>query len=214
MPGELHQALVAQGERWMKRQGFGVVAAELVTNGTNEQADVIGFRSMSSAVLEAKASRADFLADSKKPHRTAGGLGVYRFYICPPGIIELDDLPSGWGLLYADGQRITEVRRPTGNLWPAYGVSVGDWGDFQHQPDERAERGVLYSVARRRSLSRSDERYEKRLREAEREARRLARDNDALAERNRLLELELVLAKSNAHGSAEDLKGAIRRKVA
>lgn len=202
MPGELHQQLVALGERWMKRQGFGVVAAELVTNGTNEQADVVGFRSTCSAVLEAKASRADFLADSKKPHRSAGGLGVYRLYLCPPGVIELDDLPSGWGLLYADGQRITEVRRPTGNLWPSYGVSVGDWGDFQHQADERAERSVLYSIARRRSLTRSDEQYEKRLREAEREARRLARDNDALAERNRLLELELVLAKSNAYGSA------------
>jgi|GEM_PF-957259 hypothetical protein len=213
MPGELHQQLVALGERWMKRQGFGVVAAELVTNGTNEQADVVGFRSTCSAVLEAKASRADFLADSKKPHRSAGGLGVYRFYLCPPGVIEVADLPSGWGLLYADGQRITEVRRPTGNLWPAYGVSVGDWGDFQHQPDERAERGVLYSIARRRSLSRSDARYEKRLQEAEREARRLARDNDALAERIRLLQLDLHLAKSNAHGSAEDIKSAVRRRV-
>ncbi|HIH2745211.1 TPA: hypothetical protein ACYLN4_000889 [Burkholderia lata] len=214
MPGELHQQLVTLGERWIKRQGFGVVAAELVTNGTNEQADVVGFRSTCSAVVEAKASRADFLADRKKPHRSAGGLGVYRFYLCPPGVIELEDLPSGWGLLYADGQRITEVRRPTGNLWPAYGVSVGDWGDFQHQPDERAERGVLYSIARRRSLTRSDARYEKRLQDAEREARRLARDNDALAERIRLLEFELLLAKSNAHGSAEGIKAAIRRTVA
>lgn len=199
----------------MKRQGFGVVAAELVTNGTNEQADVIGFRSTCSAVIEAKASRTDFLADRKKPHRSAGGLGVYRFYLCPPGgVIELEDLPNGWGLLYADGQRITEVRRPTGNLWPAYGMSVGDWGDFQHQPDEHAERGVLYSIARRRSLTRSDERYEKRLQDTEREARRLARDNDALAERIRLLEVELLLAKSNAHGSAEGMKPAIRRRVA
>lgn len=214
MPGELHQQLVTLGERWMKRQGFGVVAAELVTNGTNEQADVIGFRSTCAAVIEAKSSRADFLADRKKPHRSAGGLGVYRFYLCPPGVIELEDLPSGWGLLYADGKRITEVRRPTGNLWPAYGVSVGDWGDFQHQPDERAERGVLYSIARRRSLTRSDERYEKRLQDTEREARRLARDNDALAERIRLLELELLLAKSNAHGSAEGMTAAIRRRVA
>ncbi|WP_247391753.1 hypothetical protein [Ralstonia pseudosolanacearum] len=214
MPGELHQQLVTLGERWMKRQGFGVVAAELVTNGTIEQADVIGFRSTCSAVVEAKAYRADFLADRKKPHRSAGGLGVYRFYLCPPGVIELEDLPSGWGLLYADGQRITDVRRPTGNLWPAYGVSVGDWGDFQHQPDERGERGVLYSIARRRSLTRSDERYEKRLQDTEREARRLARDNDALAERIRLLELELLLGKSNAHGSAEEMKAAIRRRVA
>lgn len=73
--------------------------------------------------------------------------------------------------------------------------------------------GTNNSIARRRSLTRSDERYEKRLQDTEREARRLARDNDALAERIRLLELELLLAKSNAHGSAEEMTAAIRRRV-
>lgn len=200
MPGELHQELVHLGERWMKREGFGVVAAELVANGSDEQADVVGFRATCSAILEAKASRADFLADSKKPHRATGGLGVYRFYICPPGVIKLDDLPRGWGLLYAFGRQVTSVLRPTGNVWPPYGVSVGDWAAFQHLPDANAERAVLYSIARRRSLSRSDERYEKRLLEAGREARRLAQANDALAERNRRLEMELYVATNTGQG--------------
>lgn len=211
MPGGLHQELVQLGERWFKREGFGVVAAEVVASGSDEQADVIGFRSTCSAIVEAKASRADFLADSKKPHRTAGGLGVYRFYLCPPGIIEIEDLPHGWGLLYASGRRVTEVLRPTGNVWPAHGVSVGDWAAFQHLPDARAERAVLYSIARRRSLSRSDERYERRLLEAEREAGRLARANDALAEKNRQLELDLYLARNGGQGQQQS---AIRRKIA
>ncbi|MBA9859196.1 hypothetical protein [Ralstonia insidiosa] len=211
MPGDLHQELVHLGERWFKREGFGVVAAEVVASGSDEQADVIGFRSTCSAIVEAKASRADFLVDSKKPHRTAGGLGVYRFYLCPPGIIEIEDLPHGWGLLYASGRRVTEVLRPTGNVWPAYGVSVGDWAAFQHLPDARAERAVLYSIARRRSLSRSDERYERRLLEAEREVGRLARANDVLAEKNRKLELDLYLARNGGQGQQQS---AIRRKIA
>lgn len=112
MPGDVHMQLVALGERWLKRQGFAVVAAELVTRGTPEQADAIGFRSNCSAVIEAKASRADFLADSQKPHRVAGGLGVYRFYLCPEDVIRVDDLPAGWGLLYAVGRSVVEVLRP------------------------------------------------------------------------------------------------------
>lgn len=75
MAGDVHKQLVTLGEKWLKRQGFSVVASELVTGGTREQADVIGFRTNCSAVIEAKASRSDFLADARKPHRMAGGLG-------------------------------------------------------------------------------------------------------------------------------------------
>lgn len=196
MPGDVHRQLVAVGERWLKRQGFGVVASELVAAGAREQADVIGFRSNCSAVIEAKASRADFLADSRKPHRIAGGLGVYRFYLCPVGVIEIGDLPVGWGLLHATGRRVIEVLRPTGNMWPPAGSPVSDWAHFQHETDSSAERGVLYSIARRRSLPRSDEQYEKRLQEAAREMNRLARRNDELTEQVRKLELALFLAKS------------------
>jgi hypothetical protein len=84
MPGDVHKLLVTLGERWVKREGFAVVASELVTGGTREQADVIGFRSNCSVLIEAKVSRSDFLADARKPHRVAGGLGVYRFYLARP----------------------------------------------------------------------------------------------------------------------------------
>jgi hypothetical protein len=109
------------------------------------------------------------------------------------------------------------VTGPTGNVWPGYGSSVGDWAKFQHEADLRAERGVLYSIARHRSLSRSDEAYEKRLQEAERRVGRLARENFGLAERVRKLEMDLYLASRglSADGQpAETLKVAIRRKIA
>ncbi|WP_049096351.1 hypothetical protein [Burkholderia cepacia] len=217
MAGDVHKRLVALGERWLKRQGFAVVASELVTGGTREQADVIGFRSTCSALIEAKATRADFLADARKPHRVAGGLGVYRFYLCPPGVIEVADLPQRWGLLYAEGRSVMDILRPTGNGWPSFGARFGDWPAFQHAADTEAERGVLFSIARRRSLSRSDERYEARLQAETQRADRLARENWELAERVRKLELDMFLAN---HGLLADipnsgeLRGAIRRKTA
>lgn len=212
MPGDLHQDLVTIAARWLKRQGFGVVATELATVGSSEQGDAIGFRTTCSALVEAKASRADFLADARKPHRAVGGLGVYRFYLCPPGIIEVGDLPPRWGLLHVVGRGVVELLRPTGNLWPSYGTAVGDWERFQHAPDESAERGVLYSIARRRSLTRSEEQYEKRLKDEQARASALARRNDELAEQLRQLQLR-SLAPGGQESVAE-LRAAIRRKIA
>lgn len=149
MPSELHEALSAQGVKWFKRQGFGVIAADLAALGCRERADVIAFRSQCSAIMEAKASRADFLVDAKKPERKAGGVGLYRFYICPPGVIKPDELPKGWGLLYGDGRQVIDVVRPKGNAWPGPNTQFESWAAFQHQNDMEAERSVLYSISRR-----------------------------------------------------------------
>ncbi|WP_321944049.1 hypothetical protein [Paraburkholderia tropica] len=217
MAGDVHKLLVTLGERWLKRQGFAVVASELATSGTREEADVIGFRSNCSALVEAKASQSDFLADARKPHRGTGGLGVYRFYLCPPGVIRVEDLPSRWGLLYADGRSVREILRPTGNGWPSLGSTSGDWPAFQHEADLNAERGVLFSIARCRSLSRSDERYEKRLQDEVRRADRLARENAAMVDRIKKLELDLYIAERGLvvdTRSPIELKAAIRRKIA
>lgn len=149
MASELHDAQSVIGAKWLKRQGFSVVATELSALGCREQADVIGFRSQCSVVIESKVSRADFLVDQKKPHRTDAGIGLYRFYICPPGMIRVDELPARWGLLYADGKKVIEVVRPQGNIWPGSGTTIGNWGQFQHSPDLVAERNVLFSISRR-----------------------------------------------------------------
>jgi hypothetical protein len=217
MAGDVHKLLVTLGEKWLKREGFAVVASELVTSGTREQADVIGFRSNYSAVIEAKASRSDFLADARKPHRVAGGLGMYRFYLCPPCVIEVSDLPERWGLLYAEGRGVHDVLRPTGNGWPSPRSTFSDWHAFQHEADVDAERGVQFSIARRRSLSRSDEQYEKRLQEEVRRGDRIARENVQLAEKVRKLELDLYLAQRGLQADTQspaELKAAIRRKIA
>lgn len=149
MPSELHDRLALLGAKWLKRQGFAVIATDLTSLGCRERADVIGFRSQCSATIESKVSRADFLADMRKPHRQAGGIGVYRFYICPPDLIRADELPARWGLLYGDGKRITEVVRPMGNVWPGVKTTVPGWQHWQHDSDQDAERSVLFSISRR-----------------------------------------------------------------
>lgn len=152
MSGALHRELVNLGDRWLKRQGFGVVATELAVAGVAEQVDGIGFRSTCSAVLEAKASRADFLADRRKPHRQSGGLGNYRFFVCPSGLVQPEELPERWGLLWTRGRGLVMVAGPSGNWWPGYGAPLAadsQWAAFWHPSDAWNERKVLYSIARR-----------------------------------------------------------------
>ncbi|HEY0820322.1 MAG TPA: hypothetical protein VGD46_16170 [Rhizobacter sp.] len=146
-----HDALVHLAERWLRRRGFGVTASELHAAGCREQMDAIGYRTNATAIVECKTSRADFRADFRKPERQSGGLGVYRFYLCSEGMIAPEDLPPRWGLLWARGARVIEVKVPTGNNWPGFDPAYpyGDWAAFMHEPDYEAERIMLFSIARR-----------------------------------------------------------------
>lgn len=81
----------------------GIVFIEPNSWGNSESPDAIGFRILGVSILvEVKITRSDFLTDKKKPHRKAPttGMGTYRFYACPEGVIKPSDLPPGWGLLY------------------------------------------------------------------------------------------------------------------
>lgn len=151
MPSPEHDLLSSLGARWLKRQGFPIVATEINAAGSREQADVVGFRSTCSAIIEVKVSRGDFLADKNKPERQndGAGLGVYRFYLCPTGLIKPDELPPKWGLLHSDGREVIEVVKPRGNIWPGTDCAAGEWNEFQHAPNHKTERSVLFSITRR-----------------------------------------------------------------
>lgn len=151
MPSTLHDELAAVGALWLKRNGFSVIATDMTALGCRERADVVGFRSNCSAIIESKVSRNDFRADRKKPHRQAGGIGMYRFYICPVGLIAAHELPARWGLLHVDGKRVIEVVRPRGNIWPGAKVHIAGWTEWQHATDLEAEHSLLFSIARRLS---------------------------------------------------------------
>lgn len=77
-----------------------------------ETPDAIGFNAYSSCVIECKMSRSDFFKDQKKPFRTDGnGIGQKRFFLCPENLINENELPHGWGLLYVDDKmKVKEVK--------------------------------------------------------------------------------------------------------
>jgi|SRR5699024_3115640 len=108
-----HSELVERAVKWLKAFGCGVVLDDRfkAITSTGEQPDALGLRSYSSILIECKATRSDFLADKKKKFRQDPALGVgdWRFYFCPPGLIQPNELPEGWGLLYCYPKTVKKV---------------------------------------------------------------------------------------------------------
>lgn len=55
-----------------------------------------------STLYEMKASRPDFLGDKKKVFREfpEQGMGNFRYYVCPKGLIDISEIPDRWGLAW------------------------------------------------------------------------------------------------------------------
>ena len=114
-----HAELVERAARWLRNsRGCGVVVTRACV-WTTEQPDALGWNATGASLLvECKASRADFLRDRKKPHRKypGKGMGNYRYYLTPPGLVGLEELPEGWGLLECGPRSVRLRRRP---VWVA-----------------------------------------------------------------------------------------------
>lgn len=119
-----HRQLCEIGAKLLKRpasaNGHGCHFALVEAACYGENPDVIGFRhgtqswrefddkpylcgyDVGTVLLEAKSSRADFLADKNKPHRLnyETGIGKWRYFICPVDLIQPEELPEKWGLIY------------------------------------------------------------------------------------------------------------------
>lgn len=95
-----HTECVAAAADYMKKRAD-VVLPEFYTHNA-ELPDVIAFNRDFSTMIECKVSRADFLRDKKKPFRMNPnqGMGDFRYYCCPKGLIKPEELPVYWGLLY------------------------------------------------------------------------------------------------------------------
>lgn len=101
-----HRELCLLGAKYMRNKGTypfhraQYVVCELERFG--ESPDVFGFGGGYTQLIEVKVSRSDFLSDKKKYWRKnpAFGLGQMRSYLCPEGVIKLDDLPPSWGLFH------------------------------------------------------------------------------------------------------------------
>lgn len=139
-----HKELVDNAFRWLRfTQGCSVAFKERVGNST-EQPDAIGFRGGFSWLIECKASRSDFLADKKKVFRQqpAYGMGYYRFFMAPVGMLKVSEMPEGWGLLevYDKARKYRKIveAKP---------------GDTFHPRNESEEISYLVSAIRRIEIS-------------------------------------------------------------
>lgn len=113
-----HAKLVSLAVAWLRRYRCGVVLSEQACL-SGEMPDAIGWKKACHSVLvESKVSRGDFLADRDKPFRQKPGMGVgcERYYLAPRGLIRVDELPAGWGLLEVSGREIETVKRSSKNL--------------------------------------------------------------------------------------------------
>jgi hypothetical protein len=140
-----HTELCLIAEKFLKRNGCGVVFHDRYQARleTGEKPDAIGFRNNVSLLIECKTSRADFLADKKKKFRANQklGMGDWRFYLCPPDVITIKDLPEGWGLLYACGNRVRKIH--------GYPTNIELINNKPFTGNKRAECDFLYSALRR-----------------------------------------------------------------
>ena len=157
-----HSELCSLGVKWLRRPasqagpGCTVVASECTGSYNGEIADAIGFRSVGgeqySVVVEAKATRSDFLADAKKPHRSGAvvGMGMFRYYLAPAGLIQLGELPISWGLIEVSPRAVLQVR--CGHVLEKPQKELGwrrDYSRWKHVHDTDRETALLVRLLAR-----------------------------------------------------------------
>lgn len=118
-----HAQLVEKAVRWLRGYRCGVVLSEQACV-SGEMPDAIGWKQACHSVLvECKVTRADFLADRAKPFRQKPekGVGSERFYLTLTGLVKIEELPTGWGLLELHRGRVKMAHPSAKNLRSAAG---------------------------------------------------------------------------------------------
>lgn len=195
-----HKELCALAVSWLRRPhsrsgpGCAVALAETQNGVNGEVPDAIGWRPYrqarcGSVVVEVKVSRADFLADASKAHRQDGaqGVGAYRYFMAPEGVIRLEDLPPKWGLVEVGKANRLKVR--AGHVLLGY----REEDVWRHEHNQYAE---ICTLALALARVGDPQKVQEMLRESGNRASRLAKSAEVLVERNKALarrvqELEL-----------------------
>ncbi len=139
-----HAELCKKAVIWLRRTqkaGGGCTNAfcEVRSNPHDgEIPDAIGIRTSrktETIVVEVKTNRSDFFADQSEIFRQnpENGLGNYRYYLCPEGLIRASELPPKWGLIYIGYRGMATV---------ICGHYLGDKKDWPFQSNRDAELGV------------------------------------------------------------------------
>lgn len=142
-----HDELCIIACNFLRSEGFKVAFHDRFRPKTQygERPDAIGFHGGVSCLIEVKCSRSDLRTDMKKRFRVAPekGMGDWRFYLSEPGIIEVSDLPDGWGLLHVIDGQVRNIHGWKGNTM---------WLRREKKPfkaNKLAECAYMYSALRR-----------------------------------------------------------------
>ncbi|MCG6521972.1 hypothetical protein K6U39_16795, partial [Vibrio parahaemolyticus] len=129
-------------------------------------------------------------ADAKKPHRInpSTGMGMYRYYMAPEGLLRPDELPTAWGLIEITARGL--IRPRTGHVLMHW---MDDPAPWQHQRTHGAEWTLLARMLNRVG---DVEVLQNRLKEATNTKARLAKSNDLMREQLDNLGRDLFLARS------------------
>ncbi|WP_018234251.1 hypothetical protein [Thioalkalivibrio thiocyanodenitrificans] len=220
-----HTQLCELATRWLKRPqsaggpGCRIAFSEARSGHEGEIPDAIGFRYQGghpldgSTVVEVKVTRGDFLADRRKPHRNGDrvGLGRWRYYLCPQGVITPDDLPDGWGLLLVTSRGgIKAAAGPAAQL--RYHNAKAAYGEYEKallaMQFERSVEGELFLMTEMLSRVGDPEALNQRLRAAEGANQRILRDLDRRGEKIRALKTDLSNARFELNQVRKQIAGA------
>lgn len=118
--GDVHKHLKKLALYWLKSVVTDVVANEVDFKNAYSVADAVGcnLKRKEVRVIEVKATKGDFLRDKKLfGEKTSYFLHAHYSYImCPTGIIQPDELPHGYGLIWVDEyDNLTVEKKPIKN---------------------------------------------------------------------------------------------------
>lgn len=195
-----HKELCEIAGRWLKKsfsqKGMGCQISftePRISYLDGESPDAIGFRVSTpsygggSTVVECKTSLSDFLADQKKSHRQNEhtGMGRFRYYMCPEGLIAEDKVPDKWGLLYVGKRNSVKVIRGAC-------LNIHQSSEFEFtQYDTFRETLLLANLLHRVG---DPEKVNARIRNADRVSQNVISQNERLREQNsRLLNENMLL---------------------
>ncbi|QWV06183.1 hypothetical protein KQ246_07200 [Pseudoalteromonas shioyasakiensis] len=217
-----HNNLCNIAVRWLKRPSSGgghgchIAVSEVRSGWNGEVPDAIGFRAAGgqddgSIVVEVKVSRADFLADAKKAHRNGEtlGLGNWRYYMCPEGLIKPEDLPEKFGLLYVNKRgHVKHIVSPfTGER---YYKEVAEWiTENRFESNQKREQFILVKLFARVGDA---EQLNSKLKGAYAEVTRLQKSVNDLRKRNTELSHRAWRKQFNQEESRVTAKADVTRR--
>lgn len=132
-----HDLLGEIAAKKLKTMGYQFAFSNMRSSSVGEQPDALGIhQSGESFLVEAKISRADFLADQKKTWRQNDGLqgmGDYRAYITPPNLLSPSEIPYGWQLWEVHGKNKPVIKIIKGKKsWKEKREKWG-WSSWKHE---------------------------------------------------------------------------------